>query len=623
MSEDKGGVDGLRKKLYSRGESEATHEGARAALSPIDEEAPIAWEPKVAEDSRPKPFIESRPEPRFGMSIASKFLIGSVVFFVAAAAFSAYYFFGGGNFISSQNIEIEIITPSLIDGGSVTQVQYIITNRNASPLLLADLIVDYPAGTRDPANPAKDLLHERQTIGVISPGQQIKRTSSAVFFGSEGATQTLGARLEYSVPNSNAVFEKKGATTFTVGSSPVSVGVEMPTEATAGEAFDIEVTLRSNAATPLQNVVFEARYPFGYTVRTASPRASTGALWRVGTLDPGETYVINIRGALDGSDGDEKVFNFLAGTNADSTDTKVTVPFLTLPHSLTIRRPFIGGSIAINGKTGSALSAPAGEPVSGTVTWRNNLSQSLQDVEIVLSFAGPALDKNSIAGGNGFYQSSDSSIIWTKQQDPSLASVAPGSEGTLPFSFSTLPPGTGGVVYANPTVTLTLGVKASRPGESGVPEEVKAAATTQVSLSSSVSLTSGASHKDGPEPPEADEQSTYEIEWVIKNSSNAVANAAVTTILPPYVEYVSGGGTTFDASSRTVRWSVGDLKPGAGYTVEAIQTSFTVRLTASASQVGQAPALTGSSVLQGTDRFAQVGVSSTAGAVTTGSQVQQ
>lgn len=609
----------MRKKLYSR--QEADHEEGRAPLSPIEESAPVAWVPKVAADSRPAPVLVTGQKPR--ISVASKFLIGSLVFFVAAAGFSAYYFLGGGNFISSQNIGVEIITPSLIDGGSVTQVQYLITNRNASPLLLADLVIDYPPGTRDPANPTKEMLHERQTIGVVSPGQQVKRTSSALFFGSEGATQTLGARLEYSVPNSNAVFEKRGATTFTVGSSPVSVAVEMPAEVTSGEAFDTIVTLRSNASAPLENVVFEARYPFGYTVRSASPKAATGALWRVGTLEPGATYVINLRGAIDGSDGDEKVFTFLAGTNANSTDTKVTVPFLTVPQALTVRRPFIGGAITINGKTGTNVSAPAGTPVQGAVTWRNNLSQPLQDVEIVLTFAGPVLDESSITSGNGFYQSADTSITWTKQQDPSLAVVLPGSEGTLPFSFSTLSPGSGGVVYSNPTVSLTLGVRASRSGESGEPEEVKAAATTQVTLSSALSLAASAAHADGPEPPQANEQSTYAVTWVVKNSSNTIANATVTTVLPTYVEYVAGAGTTYDASSRTLRWSIGDLSPGAGYTTAAVQTSFVVKLNASASQVGQAPPLTGSSVLQGIDRFTQASVSATAAAVTTGSVVRE
>lgn len=620
--DDKGGVDGLRKKLYSRGEEIGEHE--RSKLTPEDSEVPVAWEPRQAGVPRETPQSALRfgmPQVT-GMSIATKFLFGSFIFFVAAAAFSVYYFFGGGNFISSQNIDIQIVAPSLVDSGSVTQMQYIVTNRNASPLLLADLVIEYPPGTRDPENPEREKLHERQSIGAIAPGVQVKRTSSAVFFGQEGLPQPIEVRLEYSVPNSNAVFEKRSSSMITLGSSPITIEVDMPTETVTGEEFTTTITLRSNSTSRVENVVLEARYPFGYSVRSANPRPAAGALWHVGDMEPNETYVLTLRGTMTGSDGDEKVFTFLAGQNDDDTDTTVAVPFISVPHSLTVQKPFIGGTISINGKTGSTVAAPAGESLAGVITWRNNLTEPIQDVEIVVTLSGPMLDKNRISSGSGFYQSSNSTIIWTKQQDPALASVAPGAESTVQFSFATLVPGTGGVVYSNPTVGVTLSVRGSRQNSVGVPEEVVAAATTNVQLASALALGASVTHTGGPNPPQANEQSTYRIEWTARNSSNAVANTNVSTILPPYVDYVSGTGTTYDVGSRTVRWSIGELAAGAGYTGESVQTSFEVRFNASATHVGGAAALTGSSVLQGTDRFAQIQVSATAQPVTTGAQVR-
>ena len=92
-----------------------------------------------------------------------------------------------------------------------------------------------------------------------------------------------------------------------------------------------------------------------------------------------------------------------------------------------------------------------------------------------------------------------------------------------------------------------------------------------------------------------------------------MANAAVTAVLPPYVDFVSGpGGVTYDQASRTVTWSIGDLAAGVGYTKPAATASFTVVLHPSLSQVNETPALTGAAQLSGTDRFAQVQVSATA-----------
>ncbi len=199
----------------------------------------------------------------------------------------------------------------------------------------------------------------------------------------------------------------------------------------------------------------------------------------------------------------------------------------------------------------------------------------------------------------------------------------PGGGGTLRFSFGTLAPGTGGVVYTNPVVNLTLTVKAVRAGQGNVPDQVTSAATMQVSLASAAALSARALHftgpitNSGPMPPRAESATTYSIEWTAKNSSNTIANTVVSAVLPPYVSFVGGGEVAYDAATRTVRWNLGDLKAGVGYSSAARVTTFQVSITPSSSQVGQSPALTGAAALSGVDRFAQTQISATAEAPTT------
>ena len=331
-------------------------------------------------------------------------------------------------------------------------------------------------------------------------------------------------------------------------------------------------------------------------------------------------------GRVDGQDGDEKVFRFIAGSSKDRTGAKVDVPFLSVPASVTVHRPFITGSISVDSKTGEKISVAAGKTLQGTVTWQNNLADSVGNVELRLHLAGPVIDTASIKSSSGFYQSGDSTIVWTSAQDPSLALVPPGGTGTLSFSFATLVPGAGGTVYQNPTVDLSLSVRGTRSGESGVPEEVTSSAKTQVVLSSAVSLAATALHNTGSFnnpgilPPRAESTTSYAILWSIRNSSNAIGNASVSVVLPSYVSFVAAAGGTnivYDSASRTVRWTIGDITAGAGYTSAALQGTFQVALTPSSSQVGEVPALTGTAVLAGTDRFAQVGISASAEAPTT------
>jgi hypothetical protein len=233
------------------------------------------------------------------------------------------------------------------------------------------------------------------------------------------------------------------------------------------------------------------------------------------------------------------------------------------------------------------------------------------------------LDKTTVQAANGFYQSATSKIIWTKDQNPSLAYVAPGGTATLQFSFATFPPGTGGTVYANPTVDLNLTIHGVRTGAGNVPQQISSAASMEVTLASELSLTAQALHfsgpfqNTGPMPPRVEQTTTYTIFWTVKNSSNAIANANVSTVLPPYVNYVRGeSGVSYDAGSRTVSWPVGELKAGVGYNLAARTAAFQVSIVPSVTQLSESPPLTGSALFTGQDRFAQVQVQTTAEAPT-------
>ena len=351
-SEEKSGVEKLKRELYSRKEDVPPPGSERTELSASEAEAPRAWQEPVQESvAQPSPLPPSTPglvlppTPPHHMSIAKKFLFTSAAFFFIALGVATFMMLGGVNTISPQNIDVEIVAPSIIDGGKETTFQFIITNRNQADLDLADLILDFPEGTRDAQDPTEELSHERVSVGTIQSGEQIKRTAAAIVYGQEGLPQTLRATLEYNVAGSNAVFQKRAEITFTVGSSPVSISVDSPAEATTGNEFTLKVTVRSNATVPVENVVLQGQYPFGFYVDSTNPQAGAGGtFWRLGTMAPGSSRTVEVRGTLEGQDGDERVFRFLAGSNSDQTDTKIKVPFLIMPQTITVRQPFLTGS---------------------------------------------------------------------------------------------------------------------------------------------------------------------------------------------------------------------------------------------------------------------------------------
>ncbi len=622
MAERKGAVEGLKDKLYSRTDTVSADPNDRTPLSEHHGDTPVSWNDPPIPPVPPQSMQTNMSNRKKPWSLATKFLIGSVSFFVVAAGIAGYIFFYGNNGISPENIDLQIVMPSVIDGGKASGLQVLIDNRNQANLKLVDLVITYPQGTRSAADPEQSLTHERQSIGAISAGQTVQRTAQAIFYGQEGQTQQVSVQLEYSIEGSNAIFEKDANVSFTVGSSPVSISVSAPSEAISDQQFSFDVTVQSNSLAPVQDVVIQARYPFGFTVNQTSPQAQVGGtLWHLGAMKPGDSKVLHITGTLDGQDGDTRVFYFLAGSDPDQTNTTIAVPFLSIPTTLTVHRPFITAQVAINGKTGKTISVPSGSSIQGVITWTNNLPDPVSNVQLSLSLAGPILDTNSVNAPTGFYQSSDSTITWTKDQNQQLLEVPPGGTGEFPFTFSTVPPGAGSTLYSNPAITLNVTVQGVRQGQTNVPQSVTSAASTQVYVSSVATLTASASHftgpftNTGPMPPVSGQNTTYTVTWTVANTSNTIANGRVTATLPPYVTFIAAqtdSGVSYDPGSRTVTWVLGDVKAGAGFTNPSRTAAFQVSLLPSSSQRGASPALTNVASFTGQDRFAQVQVNTTA-----------
>ena len=99
---------------------------------------------------------------------------------------------------------------------------------------------------------------------------------------------------------------------------------------------------------------------------------------------------------------------------------------------------------------------------------------------------------------------------------------------------------------------------------------------------------------------------------------NSVEGTKIVASLPSYVRYTGSvspndGSLTYDESSRTVTWNVGNVD------VSAVPKtmSFQVALTPSVSQSGSSPVLVGRQSVTGTDGFTHKPIQGTVGEITT------
>jgi hypothetical protein len=557
--------------------------------------APQSWKPE------PEPIMKRATT----MKPLEMLFAGSVVFFVLAMIAAGLLFFGGNNTVSTKNVSVQVTGPSQIGAGSTLSLQVVVTNRNAVPMELTDLIVEFPEGTRSDFDVGVELPRIRESLGTIKPGESVNRTVRAVLFGLQGTNAVIRASAEYRVPSSNAVFVSGSTYSVNLSESPAVISVETLKEASAGQEVTFGVTVRSNAPDVLSDMMLLATYPPGFGFISSDPAVSAGtAAWELGDIEPGGSRTVLITGSLSGEDGESKVVKFSAGNKKQGEIDKIAAPLATSDVSLTLRKPFMSLEINVDGKRAEAHAVSRGSIVRGTVQWMNNLPNRVQNVSIVLNLNGLAIDPTSIRSQNGFYNSNTNSITWDRTTVAEYTDVGPGEFGSEQFAFQVLPANRGSL--KNAEINLIANVKANRLTETNVPEAIESSDVTKVLVLTDFVLNALAVPSGGAIPPKAGLETQYLVTWNVSNSGNAVANGLVTGVLPSYVTYLDARGSdgiSYNAGSRTVTWAVGDVAVGQSKTA-----AFNVSLLPSLSQVGQLPELVINQSAEGVDRFVRKSV---------------
>lgn len=599
-------IDRLTKNLYSR----------KSTGQPADVRAPIAREEyAVADDWQEKPREETTPPKK--STFFKKIFIGALVFFFLSSGVAAFMFFGGFNIISSQNVDIQVSGPVSISGGEELALEINVQNKNNTDLEVADLSVEYPSGTKSSENILADLPRYHESLGAIPSGKTVSRTVKAILFGQENASVQIKIQIEYKVKGSSATFTKEKAYEVALGTSPVSIKVDGLKEVNSNQPLEYTVTLTSNSNTTLQNILLTAEYPFGFTFEHASVSPLSGTnVWSIGTMEPGEKKTLTVLGRLEGQDGEERVFHWNVGIKNPTNDKILGTTFLSLLNSVTLKRPFIGVDLALDGDTSKQHVATRGHDIKAELTWKNNLPSQIVDGQIEVSINGKVLDRSSISAYNGgFYRSVDNTILWQENDTPALARINPGDSDSVTFSFAAYdlsrPEYT---ALTNPEIEIEISVKGKRVGDSNVPEEIISTVKRTVKIGSNLTLipkilySTGPFKNTGPIPPKVEKPTTYTVFWNVLNASNNITNARVTATLPPYVKWLSNFNPssekiTYNPEKNELVWQVGSLSAKTGYQTPPRQVAFQIQFLPSLAQVGSTVDLVGEAHMTAHDSF--------------------
>lgn len=545
-----------------------------------------------------------------------RLLIGATAFFLVAAAVATYVIFSGSNLISTSRIDLAITGPVSLKAGEEANLQLTIVNRNNSALLSPRLLLDYPAGTRSSQNIQQELLRETVTLSDIGPGAMVNQTVRAKMFGQANTQSVVKATLEYRLANASAIFTKEAGFNFTISAAPINLSLGLPKEINSGRDLTLDLKIISNSPSILANVLTSLSYPPGFSFRSSSiPPTKDNNLWSLGDLPVGIEKHIIIHGVLDGQDEELKTFLATVGL-ADSRDgNKVAVAYGHLAQSIAIRRPFVGLNLDFGTGPGTELVMDPGERLVGQISWVNNTPDIVRNLQIKLALSGSIFDRRSVNVSQGFYRSTDNTIIWDKTLADNLATLAPGGGGNSSFSFGLLPSDSlRGTAAHNPQMEITGTISGERITPDNQSEMVSTEIHRTIRLRSAVNLAANAYYRtgpftnSGPWPPKVGQKTTYTLAWSVNNPSNDLSNVTVSTILPPSVTWLLTSSPqtekiSYNDKDRQVTWELGSVPARTGFDGPARTVSFQVSFLPSLSQVNQAPGLSSVINLTGDDNF--------------------
>lgn len=521
------------------------------------------------------------------------------------------FWFGGKSFSENQ-VVVAIDGPSQAMVGD--EIVYKVRYANETKLDLKNLkfVFTYPDesivvdnGTIDP------VLSDNFEVDILRSGQFGEREFRGFLTGDKGSVKNATVFLSFAASGLKTSFEKSTTLATTITGVPVVLTLVAPPNSVSGESVNYIFDYRNESGDEISDLRFKFDYPDGFSPKKFTPEPSAGKdTWSVPLLKKGAGGRITVQGTLSGKEGDSK-------TVSVTLKKKVFDQFVNFEKTATstvIASPLLGLNILVNGL--KEYSSFPGDSLEYFLNYRNNSNYNLIGIELTAGLNGSMFDFETLNSGNGYFDSSNNTIIWNAGSVPDFGNLPPNKTGQIKFRVKLKPE----IASASGSRNLFVEISA-RLSTPNVPpnvggEEIFAAGGMTTRISTQPGLAVSAYYNDinfgssGSLPPEVGKKTVFTLHWQVTNPGNDMSGVKVSTILPTGVtwENVVSVGTgqpdlIFNKNTSEAVWNIGVLPQGVGVLSPKYEGSFQVSIKPSSDQKGAPVILLKNAKLSGTDAF--------------------
>lgn len=545
-------------------------------------------------------------EPGFkGFYNANKFYFFAIFLGLIVIAVLAYFAFRKEAVVQPKEANISIVTdvPETIASGGEAVYKVTVQNNDSKKLVNVELELAYPEGiTYESSVPnSENLSGSIFKVPDLIPGQNAALFIKTKVNGNVNDEKTLGIKLHYKLSSFNSEFIKESSAKVRLVASDVIINLEGPTNSNNAQLVLYNLTYSNNSNRDIANARIKLIYPDGFSFAQSQPVPDlSNDTWTVLNLPKNASSTITIQGTFTNSrPGESKTLTaqFLIlgeGGNffVQNTDTAITA-ISSLPLLITQELR--------DNQTGIVN---PGETLNYVISYQNNGTTAASGVNIQLDLNSKVLDLGSIRAEGG--QVSNNSISWNASGVSKLATLSPNQKGELYFSVKVNSPASKDSIK-NLMVESQVSI---RSNEYTTPFPGNA---LNLKVSSPASLSSTLNFVSGQLPPQVGQNTVYQVNISLTNSSNDYAGGVLTAFipLPPgafNMESVNARekqSVQFDTSTGKLTWNFAGLPANTGRFSQAKTLSFNLTLNPALAQKGQSVVLVKDITANMTDVFTQ------------------
>jgi hypothetical protein len=514
---------------------------------------------------------------------------------------------------SESGVILEIEGPDQIQSGE--EVTYKVHYENQSDVRLDNvrLAFIYPADSvvvKDGL--VRESITENIEIDSLGSGATGDIEFTAFVVGDTGDIKNAKARLSYKPTNIKSEFDEKADLATTITSFAVPLTLSAPPSAVSGQEVRYTLDYRNESDEDFEDLRIKFKYPEGFNPISFNPTPDIGEdVWNIDSLDKGEGSRITVTGTMIGREDEDKTVNVTLQRRVDGND----IDFEKTQTTTIISSPPLLINIVVNDRTD--LIAHPGDKLKYDISFTNTSRSTLSGVNLIVRLEGGAHDSDTYSG-EGFFNSSNNTIMWNASNIPVLANLQPGQSGEATFRIRVKDPLPASITAKNFFIKAITSLETTNvPAELGldklvVSKDLLTKISTNLNFEQTVHFSDPAAgfSNSGPVPPEVGQQTTYTIHWTLDGTSNDIVNAKIIGFLPPGVTWTGNTtvnanqpAVTHDSGTGKVTWNIEVIPAGTGFALPRYQAIFQVAITPSSAQQGRSVELIRQSEVEGQDGF--------------------